>query len=57
MISNPERWFATAPAPIAILRTNSSIRVQTAGNQQALATVDAEDVAAALIYYLQFRPC
>jgi hypothetical protein len=40
-----------------ILRTNSSILVQTAANQQALATVDTQDVAAALIYHLQFRPC
>jgi len=40
-----------------ILRTNSSINVTTTQNRQALATVDTQDVAAALIYHLQFRPC
>lgn len=39
------------------LRTNSSIRVSTAGNQQALATVDSEDVSAAIIYQLQWKQC
>ena len=40
-----------------ILRTNSSIRVTTTQNRQALATVDTEDVDAALIYLLQWRQC
>lgn len=40
-----------------ILRTNSSIRVQTTANREALATVDTQDVDAALVYLLQFRPC
>lgn len=39
------------------LRTNSSIRVTTKGNQQALATVDSQDVNAAIIYQLQWRQC
>lgn len=40
-----------------ILRTNSSIQVNTTANRQALATVDTQDVAAALIFHLQFRSC
>ena len=39
------------------LRTNSSIRVTTRANKQALATVDSEDVSAAIIYQLQWRRC
>ncbi len=39
------------------LRTNSSIRVNTRANQQAMATVDSEDVQAAIIYQLQWRTC
>jgi len=39
------------------LRTNSSIRVTTRQNQQALATVDSEDVSAALVYLLQWKRC
>lgn len=39
------------------LRTNSSIRVSTTGNKQALATVDSEDVSAAIIYQLQWKRC
>lgn len=39
------------------LRTNSSIRVNTKGNQQALATVDSEDVSAAIVYLLQWKAC
>jgi hypothetical protein len=39
------------------LRTNSSMRVNTAANRQALATVDSEDVSAAIIYSLQWRRC
>jgi hypothetical protein len=43
-------------APVT-LRTNTSIRVNTVGNQQAQATVDTQDVQAAVIYNLRFRPC
>lgn len=39
------------------LRTNSSIRVQTTQNKEALATVDSEDVSAAIIYALQWKKC
>jgi hypothetical protein len=39
------------------LRTNSSIRVSTKHNKQALATVDSEDVNAAIIYQLQWKKC
>ena len=39
------------------LRTNSSIRVQTKQNKEALATVDSEDVSAAIIYQLQWKTC
>lgn len=39
------------------LRTNSSIRVTTRGNEQALATVDSQDVNAAIIYQLQWKQC
>ena len=39
------------------LRTNSSIRVNTKNNKQALATVDSEDVNAAIVYLLQWRKC
>lgn len=39
------------------LRTNSSIRVSTKQNKQALATVDSEDIKAAIIYKLQWKKC
>jgi hypothetical protein len=39
------------------LRTNSSIRIKTSGNREAMATVDSEDVNAAIIYRLQWRRC
>jgi hypothetical protein len=39
------------------LRTNSSIRVQTTKNKEALATVDSQDVNAAIIYALQWKKC
>lgn len=39
------------------LRTNSSIRVTTVQNKDALATVDSEDVSAAIIYQLQWKSC
>lgn len=38
------------------IRTNSSMRVTTPG-PQALATVDSEDVNAAIVYHLQWRRC
>jgi hypothetical protein len=39
------------------LRTNSSIRVTTKQNKQALATVDSQDVSAAIKYILQWKSC
>lgn len=39
------------------LRTNSSMRVQTSGNREALASIDSEDVNAGIIYQLQWREC
>ncbi len=39
------------------LRTNSSIRISTTGNNEAMATVDSEDVSAAIIYQFQWRKC
>jgi len=40
-----------------ILRTNPSIRVQTIQNKEAMATVDSEDVNAAIVYQLQWKKC
>jgi hypothetical protein len=40
-----------------ILRTNPSIRVQTKQNKEAFATVDSEDVNAAIVYNLQWKQC
>ena len=40
-----------------ILRTNPSIRVQTKANKEAQATVDSEDVSAAIVYKLQWKSC
>lgn len=39
------------------LRTNSSMRVRTSNNAEAMATVDSEDVNAAIVYHLQWRTC
>jgi hypothetical protein len=39
------------------LRINSSIRVRTRNNARAVASVNAEDVQAALVYQLQSRSC
>ena len=39
------------------LRTNSSIRVNTVRGQEAMATVDTQDVKAAIVYQLQWRSC
>lgn len=39
------------------LRTNSSIRVQTVSNREAMASIDSQDVSAAIIYHLQWRQC
>jgi hypothetical protein len=39
------------------LRTNSSMRVRTVSNKEAMSSIDSEDVNAAIIYTLQWRPC
>lgn len=39
------------------LRTNSSMRVQTVSNKEAMASIDSEDVNAGIIYQLQWRQC
>jgi hypothetical protein len=39
------------------LRTNSSIRLSGPAGAEAMATVDSEDVNAAIIYQLQWRRC
>ncbi len=39
------------------LRTNSSIRVRAPGGQEAMSTVDSQDVRAAIVYHLQWRRC
>lgn len=39
------------------LRTNSSVKVTTTNNLQAQATVDSEDVSAAIVYQLQWKSC
>ncbi len=39
------------------LRTNSSMRVSTVNNAEAMATVDTQDVNAAIVYRLSWRRC
>lgn len=39
------------------LRTNSSMRVATVNNAEASATVDSEDISAAIVYHLKWRTC
>lgn len=39
------------------LRTNSSMKVNTAGNAEAIASIDSQDVNAGIIYQLQWRRC
>ena len=39
------------------LRTNSSMRVQTVANREAMASIDSQDVNAGIIYQLQWRKC
>lgn len=51
-------WSPCGASPI--LRTNASLTVRPPGNANSaytMATVDSEDVAAALIYHLQWRAC
>lgn len=39
------------------LRTNSSMRLSTFRNQEAMASIDSEDINAAIVYQLQWRKC
>ena len=39
------------------LRTNSSMRLSSLYNQEAMASIDSEDVNAAIIYQLQWKKC
>ena len=39
------------------LRTNSSMRVKTVSNREAMASIDSEDISAAIVYQLQWRSC
>lgn len=39
------------------LRTNSSMRVSTASNREAMSSIDSQDVSAGIIYQLQWRSC
>ncbi len=39
------------------LRTNSSMRVQTVSNREAMASIDSQDVSAGIVYQLQWRQC
>lgn len=39
------------------LRTNSSMRVKTYSNREAMASIDTQDVNAGIIYHLQWRRC
>lgn len=39
------------------LRTNSSLRLSSLYNQEAMASVDSEDVNAAIVYQLQWKKC
>ncbi|WP_018151397.1 DUF4360 domain-containing protein [Leeia oryzae] len=39
------------------LRTNSSLRVNTVYNREAMSSIDSEDVNAGIIYQLQWRQC
>lgn len=39
------------------LRTNSSMRVNTVANREAMASIDSQDVRGGIIYQLQWRTC
>ena len=39
------------------LRTNSSMRVTTVGNKEAVTSIDSQDVNAGIIYQLQWKKC
>lgn len=39
------------------LRTNSSMRVRTVRNKEAMASIDSQDINAGIVYQLQWRNC
>jgi hypothetical protein len=39
------------------LRTNSSMRVSTTANREAMSSIDSQDVNASIVYHLQWRTC
>ncbi|MDP2008495.1 MAG: DUF4360 domain-containing protein [Rubrivivax sp.] len=39
------------------LRTNSSLRVSTVSNREAMSSIDSQDVNASIVYHLQWRKC
>jgi hypothetical protein len=39
------------------LRTNSSMRVKTVANKEALTSIDSQDVNAGIVYQLQWKKC
>ncbi len=39
------------------LRTNSSMRLSSLYNQEAMASIDSEDINAAIVYQLQWKKC
>ena len=39
------------------LRTNSSMRVSTVSNREAMSSIDSQDVNASIVYQLQWRKC
>lgn len=39
------------------LRTNTSIKIRTSNNKEAIASVDSQDVKASIVYQLQWRQC
>ncbi len=39
------------------LRTNSSMRVSTTSNREAMSSIDSQDVNASIVYHLQWRRC
>lgn len=39
------------------LRTNSSMRVSTTSNREAMSSIDSQDVKASIVYHLQWRSC
>ncbi len=55
LLATAEVWSACGAD--VILRTNASMRLSTVNNREASATVDTEDVNAAIVYHLEYRSC